>query len=94
MILLTIKGKRVSEDTAALALEEYFRNHPHPAYIFKAADVVRCGRQLRIIVEKSGNIFSIDYHGCVCAEGQKDFEHHGYEKVGRLHEFLLKELIE
>ena len=29
--MLYIKGKKVSEETAALALEEYFKNHPKEA---------------------------------------------------------------
>ena len=84
--MITINGKQVSEETAALALEEYFKNHPKP-YIFEKGDVcVNNGGSIRIIVSYHGKLKSSDTNGNLICEGQKRFEVYGYRKIGELGE--------
>ena len=89
---MLIKGREVSEETASLALEEYFKNHPE-SYPFRAGDVIeRHNRlELRLIVRSpQGILFAIDPDGDIRCEGQIKFGCNTYRKIGILREYLKK----
>ena len=86
--MITIKGREVSEDTIALALMQYFTEHPEK-YIFQAGDVVenQDGNK-RIIVSFSGSRLSFSPNGRVESRCQEQFKKYGYRKIGVLSEYI------
>jgi len=89
MNMINIKGRMVSEDTADIALQEYFKSRPEPPYQFKAADVARnnAGRT-RIIVRDYEQLVSYDTDGVFQAGSQEDFEECGYKKIGVITDYI------
>ena len=89
--MITIKGREVSEDTIALALMQYFTEHPEK-YIFQAGDVVKNMYENKRVIFKNaaGHLRSIalETNEEVATVGQKDFEKFGYRKIGVLSDYI------
>ena len=93
--MITIKGREVSEDTIALALMQYFTEHPEK-YIFQAADVVEklgANTGKRLIIEIDGKLravyvddgFAISSNN---VNGQAGFERCEYRRIGVLSDYI------
>ena len=91
--MITIKGMEVSEDTIALALMQYFTEHPKK-YIFQAGDVASYEDEgqdsdYRIIVKYKGELLSFlingEYSSSYC---QRQFESNKYRKIGVLSDYI------
>ena len=88
--MVNIKGKQVSEDTAELALQEYFKSHPEE-YQFRAGDVCReVHGGIRIIHQPLDKpLASICINGGFQSiRGQKDFVTASYKKIGVLSDYF------
>ena len=90
--IINVKHWVVSEDTCAIALQEYFKSQPEPPYQFKAGDVVECGYGKRLIIIVDGRITAVEfgpkYEILEVIKSQADCERFGFEKIGVIADYI------
>ena len=96
--MITIEGREFSEDTVKEALKKHCDFEAEKKHIFRPGDVAI--HQLspaypRIIVSDSRKgVAARDLHGLgFPAAGQDEFEHYGYEFVGRITDYINEDTI-
>lgn len=87
---MKIRGREVSEETADLALREYFAKHPELEYWFQAGDMVenRLGKRIIVRLKDTGEVASFDLGGVWQSIGQEEFVENDYKKIGVIRDFF------